>query len=135
MYSRRVAHLTLKNFAKAALALVALLHVWFFVLETVLWRSAFAQQALQMTASEAEATAVLAGNQGVYNAVFACGLSWCILTKIPTFAQALTRFFLVAVIVVGLYGAVSARITVFYIQVLPAALALGLHTMVWRKSA
>lgn len=112
----------LKKLAAAAGWFVALLHAWFFVLETFLWRTPFAQASLQMTAAEAEATAILAGNQGVYNAVFAAGLGWSLVAK----KQDLLRFFLGAIIGVGIYGAVSARVTILFTQALPAVIALAL---------
>ncbi len=119
----------LKKAASFAAGFVALLHVWFFVLETFLWRTPFALKSLQMTAADAEATAILAGNQGVYNAVFAVGLGLGVLKKNAAFV----RFFLVSIICVGLYGAVSARWTILFLQVLPAAIALGLTLLADRS--
>lgn len=107
-----------------------MLHAWFFVLETFLWRTAFAGASLQMTAAEAEASAILAGNQGVYNAVFAAGLGWSLVAK----KQDLLRFFLVAIIAVGIYGAVSARVAILYIQAVPAVIALALTSLARRSS-
>lgn len=115
----------MKKAAAIAVGFVALLHVWFFVLETFLWRSAFALESLQMTAAEAEATAILAGNQGVYNAVFAVGLGWGLRTR----NAAVVRFFLIAIVSVGVYGAISARWSILLIQALPAAIALALTSM------
>ena len=119
----------LKKAASFAAGFVALLHVWFFVLETFLWRTPFAQASLQMTAEQAEATAILAGNQGVYNAVFALGLGWSLMAKHP----ATVRFFLISIIVVGLYGAWSARGTILFLQSLPAAVALVLTVLADRS--
>lgn len=112
--------------SRIATAVVALLHGWFFVLETLLWKTQLAQQLLAMTAAEAEANAVLAGNQGVYNLVFAAGLALSVVRRETEVARAFERFFLVSAIGVGLYGAASARVTVLFVQVLPAAVALAL---------
>lgn len=125
----------MKALAKGALLFVAVLHVWFFVLETFLWRTDFAAKVLQMTPAEANATAVLAGNQGVYNAVIAAGLFWANATKDAVFSRALRRFFLGSVIAVGIYGAVSARIVVLFMQVLPAVVALVLTSLADRRSS
>ena len=114
----------MKSLANAALAIVGLLHVWFFVLETFLWKTPLAGQMLKMSAEEASANAILAGNQGVYNAVVAAGLFWSLRAKNPVFALQLRVFFLTSVIAVGIYGAISARILVLFVQVLPGALAL-----------
>ena len=125
----------LARVARGLVALVALLHVWFFVLETFLWSSSIAASTLHMTAAEAEATAVLAGNQGVYNAVIAAGLGWALGTSNPKMAWSLQKFFLGSVIAVGLYGAVSARIVVLFVQVLPAVVALALSFSVQKRAA
>lgn len=109
---------------------MALLHVWFFVLESLLWRSSFALGAMGMTAAESEATAILASNQGVYNLAFAVGLVWSRATR----NEATVRFFLGAVVAVGIYGAVSARPSIIFIQALPAAIALGLSILAARSA-
>lgn len=124
----------MKKVANVAVFLVALLHVWFFVLETFLWRTDFAAKALQMSPAEAAATAVLAGNQGVYNAVIAAGLFWGLSLKDAVLAFPVRRFFLVSVIAVGIYGAVSARILVLFMQVMPAAIALVLTMLAARET-
>ena len=123
----------LKRAAAIAVGLVALLHVWFFVFETFLWRTSLALSLLQMSAAESEANEILAGNQGVYNAVFAVGLGWSLFGKNEQVTRAVGRFFLIAVIAVGLYGAFSARFTIFFAQVLPAAIALLLTTLSQRS--
>lgn len=122
----------MKRVASTVLAIVGLLHVWFFVLETFLWKTKLAAQMLSMRPDEAEATAILAGNQGVYNAVVAAGLFWSLRAKNPVFALQLRTFFLTSVIAVGIYGAVSARILVLFVQALPGALALGLSILAAR---
>lgn len=115
--------------SRIATSVVALLHGWFFVLETLLWKTELAQKLLVMTAAEAEANAVLAGNQGVYNLVFAVGLALSVVRRDTEVARAFERFFLVSAIGVGLYGAVTARVTVLFVQVVPAAVALGLSVL------
>ena len=119
--------------SRIATGIVALLHGWFFVLETLLWKTELAQKLLEMTAAEAENNAVLAGNQGVYNLVFAVGLGFSVVRRDTEVGRAFERFFLVSAIAVGLYGAFSARVTVLVVQVLPAAVALGLSMLASRR--
>ena len=119
--------------SRIATGIVALLHGWFFVLETLLWKTELAQKLLEMTAAEAENNAVLAGNQGVYNLVFAVGLGFSVVRRDTEVGRAFERFFLVSAIAVGLYGAFSARVTVLFVQVLPAAVALGLSMLASRR--
>ena len=103
--------------SRIATGIVALLHGWFFVLETLLWKTELAQKLLEMTAAEAENNAVLAGNQGVYNLVFAVGLGFSVVRRDTEVGRAFERFFLVSAIAVGLYGAFSARVTVLVVQI------------------
>lgn len=118
----------MNTIARVATGIVALLHVWFFVLETLLWRTELARKSLAMTEQDAEATAVLAGNQGVYNLVLAVGLGWSLTMK-DAAASAIRRFFLASIVFVGIYGAVSARVSIVFIQALPAVVALALSEL------
>ena len=101
--------------------LVAVLHVWFFVLESLLWRTAVAEQAFGVTRAELDATAVLAMNQGVYNLVLAVGLGWGLRSEEPV---ARLTFFLAAIVAVGVFGAITAQPSIFFLQALPAIAAL-----------
>lgn len=107
--------------AVALVVVVAVLHVWFFVLESLLWRTPIAEQAFGVTRAELDATAVLAMNQGVYNLVLAIGLGWALRSD-----EAIARatFFLAAIVFVGLFGALTAFPSIFFLQALPAAVAL-----------
>jgi putative membrane protein len=107
-------------------ALVALLHVWFLVLETFLWTTPFALRRLGMSKSEAEATAVLAKNQGLYNGFLAAGLVWSLVADHVAMAHSLRVFFLACVIVAGVYGAWTAARQILFLQALPAAIAVAL---------
>lgn len=106
--------------------IVALAHAFFLVLEMVLWTRPVGRQLMQMTPEAAEATAVLAANQGLYNGVLCAGLVWSLLTPDPLLARSLQIFFLSAVVVVGVYGGLSAKPVILAIQALPGAVALAL---------
>jgi len=105
------------------IALTALLHFWFLVLEMFLWRTPTGMRTFGTTPQQAEATAVLAGNQGLYNGILAAGLAWSLVAPEPT-AFAFRTFFLGAVIVAGVYGAITVSRRILVVQALPAALAL-----------
>lgn len=102
--------------------LVAALHVGFFVLESVLWATPTGRRVFAMKAEQAEATRVLASNQGVYNLVLALGLGWSVWAG----EDATRTFLLVFVVAVGVYGAASVSRTILLLQALPAAVALAL---------
>lgn len=107
--------------ALALTLLVAALHVAFMALETFLWTTPKVRRRLGMSAEEADATRVLAANQGVYNGALAVALTYAALRGEWTTVSVLLAF----VVVIGLYGAYSARWTILVLQALPAALALG----------
>ncbi len=107
--------------ALALIAVVALLHVSFLVLEMFLWRTR-ARRSFGMTAEQADATAVLATNQGLYNGFLAAGLVWALVSGAELVPRA--EFFLWCVVVAGAFGAATVRRTILYVQALPAALAL-----------
>lgn len=108
------------------IALVALQHVFFLVLEMFLWKKPMGLKVFRMTPEDAEKTAVLAGNQGLYNGFLAAGLFWALLHPQPEVASQIAIFFLACVVVAGLYGGYTVRYRLTLIQSTPAAIALGL---------
>ena len=105
-----------------ATIVVAVLHAVFMVVETFLWTTPAIRKRFGQTAEQAEATKVLAQNQGVYNGALAACLVWAAVAH-DTNAKVML---LVFVIVVGIYGAATAKRSILFIQALPAAVALGL---------
>jgi putative membrane protein len=112
----------MKPVAIILVALVALLHVGFLVLEMFLWTTPFGLKTFNMTPEFAAASAVLAANQGLYNGFLAAGLIWGLLAKDN--ALAIKVFFLGCVIVAGVFGAATAKTSILFVQALPAAVAL-----------
>jgi putative membrane protein len=112
--------------AQILMLLIALLHLYFLVLEMFLWRTR-ARRLFGMSAEKAEATAQLAQNQGLYNGFLAAGLVWALLSR-TDFAPRAT-FFLVCVALAGIFGAVTVSRRIFYVQGLPALVALVLLWM------
>jgi len=109
--------------AQVAVAIVAFLHIYFLVLEMFLWTRPQGLAAFGLTPEKAEASKVLAANQGLYNGFLGAGLLWGQFLR-PDFE--VTIFFLVCVIIAGLYGAATASRKIFYVQALPAIIALVL---------
>jgi putative membrane protein len=110
--------------ANLVVALVALLHVYFLVLEMFLWTKPLGLRVFGQTRAAAEATRVLAANQGLYNGFLAAGLAWGLV--LGPDGQAIKVFFLGCVVVAGLYGAISVSRRILFVQALPAAIGLGL---------
>lgn len=108
--------------ADLAVALVALLHLWFLVLEMFLWTKPLGLKTFRNSPEKAQATRVLAANQGLYNGFLAAGLVWGLLAG----SQPFKVFFLACVILAGVYGAWSVSRRILWVQAAPAAVALGL---------
>jgi putative membrane protein len=109
--------------ANVLLALVALLHVYFLVLEMFLWTKPRTRKIFGLSEAQAEATRTLAANQGLYNGFLAAGLVWGL--ALGPDGYALKIFFLGCVMTAGIYGAMTANRRILYVQALPAALALA----------
>lgn len=110
--------------ADIVVGLVALLHLYFLVLEMFLWDKPAGLRAFGQTLEAARASKVLAANQGLYNGFLAAGLIWGL--TLGTTGTSVQVFFLCCVLVAGLYGAATANRKILFVQALPAALGLGL---------
>ncbi len=107
--------------ADIAVVLVALLHVYFLVLEMFLWDKPFGRRTFGMTVEQAAATKTLAMNQGLYNGFLAAGLLWGLVA-----GDGVKIFFLACVIVAGVFGAATASRKILWVQAAPGAVALAL---------
>lgn len=107
-----------------AVAIVALLHVYFLVLEMFLWTKPAGLRAFGLTPEKAESSRVLAMNQGLYNGFLAAGLFWSLVAAHD--GSMIAIFFLTCVFVAGVFGAVTANRKILYVQALPAVIALVL---------
>lgn len=110
--------------ASIAVALVALLHLYFLVLEMFLWDKPAGLKAFGQTLEAARASKVLAANQGLYNGFLAAGLLWGLV--LGPAGTGVKVFFLLCVIVAGVFGAATASRKILFVQALPAAIALAL---------
>lgn len=100
--------------------IVALLHIGFLVLEMFYWNHPIGRKRFGLTPEFAKESATLAANQGLYNGFLAAGLIWGILIN----STSVKIFFLLCVLIAGIFGGFTARRTILYIQALPALLAL-----------
>ena len=114
----------MKLAADILVALVALLHVWFLVLEMFLWDKPLGLKTFRQTPESAATTKVLAANQGLYNGFLAAGLLWGLWLGSGGFAVKL--FFLGCVVVAGVFGAATVGRKILFVQALPAAIAMAL---------
>ena len=111
--------------AVIAVAIVALIHAYILVLEMFLWTTPRVRRTFGTTEEFARASKVLAANQGLYNGFLAAGLLFGLLLG-GAGGRVFQGFFLVCVVVAGIYGAATANRRILFIQALPAAIALAL---------
>lgn len=113
--------------AQLLIGLVALLHVWFLVLEMFLWDKPQGMKTFKTEEAFAKQTKPMAQNQGLYNGFLAVGLLWSLIPIGATNAsQSIATFFLVCIIVAGAFGAATVSKRILYVQAGPALIALGL---------
>ena len=110
-------------FANGAVGLVALLHLYFLVLEMFFWNKPLGQRIFRLTPEFAQASAVLDANQGLYNGFLAAGLLWGLV--LGPAGLGIKVFFLGCAIVAGIFGAVTVSRKILWVQALPGAVALA----------
>ncbi len=108
--------------ANVVVLLVALLHVYILVLEMFLWDKPRGLKTFGLTPELAAQTKVLAANQGLYNGFLAAGLFWGL--YLGPAGLAVKVFFLLCVLVAGLYGAATANKRILFVQAIPASIGL-----------
>lgn len=108
--------------AKILVGLVALLHIYFLILEMFLWDKPFGLKTFGHNRDFAKASKTLAMNQGLYNGFLAAGLIWGLLAGHA--GHSISEFFLTCIIIAGVFGAITVSRKILYFQALPAAFAL-----------
>lgn len=121
----------MKILANILVALVALLHVGFMVLEMVFWDGPVGQHIFAMTPEVSASSATLAANQGLYNGFLAAGLVWGLWAS----RRDVKVFFLACIIVAGVFGGLTAKTSILYIQGAPALLALAAVLLAGKSAA
>jgi putative membrane protein len=114
--------------AHILIAFVALEHVAFLFLEMFLWSRPIGLRVFGQTQAQADASAKLAANQGLYNGFLAAGLVASLVAADPV-GRALALFSLSCVIVAGVFGGYTVKKSILVVQALPAAIALALLTL------
>jgi putative membrane protein len=95
-----------------------------------LWTKPLGLKTFRNSPEKATESAVLAANQGLYNGFLAAGLVWGLIQSTPAFAFQIKVFFLLCVIVAGIYGAATVSRRILLVQAAPAAIALILLWLV-----
>jgi putative membrane protein len=114
----------MSTIANVVVGLVALLHIYFLVLEMFLWEKPAGRRAFGLTKEAAASSKVLAANQGLYNGFLAAGLLWGLI--LGPEGRDIKIFFLSCVLIAGLYGAAAVNRKILFFQAIPAAIGLAL---------
>ncbi len=109
--------------SRVLISIVALMHIWFLILEMFLWQHSIGLKTFGFTPELASQTAVLAANQGLYNGFLAAGLIFGIFHPHQQTGRTLVAFFLACVMIAGVYGSITAEPFILFVQALPAFLA------------
>ena len=109
----------MKLISNILIVIVALLHLYFLYLEMFLWDKPRGMKSFRMTEEFAKQSKSLAMNQGLYNGFLAGGLIWSLFAD-----DVVKAFFLSCVVIAGIFGAFTVSKRIFYIQAVPAILAL-----------
>lgn len=124
----------MKLFSLILTGFVAVEHVFILVLEMFLWKTEFGMKVFQLTPETAEITAKLAKNQGLYNGFLAAGLFWALFfIKDQKQKFQTILFFLICVVIAGIYGSATAKFSILFSQGMPAFLALVVHYVANKK--
>jgi putative membrane protein len=110
--------------ANIAVAVVALLHLYFLVLEMFFWEKPLGLRVFGLTPEFARASKALAANQGLYNGFIVAGLIWGL--SLGAAGDSIKFFFLGCVVVAGVFGALTANRRILWVQALPGAVAIAL---------
>ncbi len=120
----------MKFLAALSVFVVAALHAAFMALEMFFWDHPLGRKIFAMNEAQSSATAVLAANQGLYNGFLAAGLLWGLVAG----KRDVQAFFLLCVIVAGVFGAMTAKPSILITQAAPALLALILVLFAGRSA-
>jgi putative membrane protein len=110
--------------ANIVIALVALLHAYFLVLEMFLWDKPYGMRTFRLTPEFAAASKGLAANQGLYNGFLVAGLVWGLI--LGAAGIDVKVFFLACVVVAGLFGGATVNRSILFVQAVPGIIALAL---------
>lgn len=109
--------------ARLLIGVVLLIHVYIFLLETVLFRTR-GRKVFRFSDAQVDAMAPAMSNQGCYNGFLAAALAVALLHGEPAVANAFAVFGLLCVALAGIWGAATVGKRILYVQTVPAVLAL-----------
>lgn len=110
--------------SKILIGIIALEHLYILYFEMFAWETIGKKTFKSIPENLFKPTKALAANQGLYNGFLSAGLVWSLFTCDKQWSVNISIFFLCCVIIAGLYGAFTADKKIFFVQAVPAILAL-----------
>lgn len=114
----------METIAHVLTALVALEHLYILWIEMFAWETAGKKTFKTVPEDLFKPTKGLAANQGLYNGFLCAGLIWALLISDVQWSTNIRLFFLGCVIVAGIYGGITVSKRVFFVQAVPALIAM-----------
>ena len=114
----------IKILAEILIGIVAVEHLYILWLEMFVWTTRGRKTFKSFPSELFEPTKSLAANQGLYNGFLASGLIWSLLIKDAQWSANVACFCLCCVVVAGVFGAVTVQKSIFFVQTVPAIIAL-----------
>ena len=106
--------------------IVVALHVYFVALEMVLWKK-MAPKVFGVSQEYANQSAAMASNQGLYNLFLVAALLIGYFADLIDIGAAFMIYGLVCVVLAGIWGGITINKRIFFVQAVPAILALGIR--------
>ncbi len=103
---------------------IAIIHLYILWLEMFAWTTRAKKVFKTIPEDQFEKTKVMAANQGLYNGFLAAGLIWSLFISDAIWSENVALFFLICVLVAGIYGAMTASKRILFVQAIPAALGI-----------
>lgn len=119
----------IKMISNIGIVIIAVLHLWFCILEMFFWTKPLGLKIFRMNQEFAIQSAKLAANQGIYNTFLSAGLIWGLFSGDPAQSLHVKVFFLSCVVIAGIYAGLSVSYRIIFIQALPAVLTLLLLSL------
>lgn len=123
----------MKAFQKVLIVFLVLEHLGFMVLEMFFWNTPTGHKIFKLPPDIMAGSEGLAANQGLYNGFLAAGLVWSLYSKDKKVSSQLQVFFVICIIIAGIFGAVTAKPSIFFIQALPAIITLILTFLTFKQ--
>jgi putative membrane protein len=112
--------------ASILIGIIALIHIYILGFEMFAWTTRGPKVFRSFPKELFEPTKTMAANQGLYNGFLAAGLIWSFFIDDLVWKDNVSVFFLTCIAIAGIFGTATASKKIFFIQALPALIALAL---------